>query len=423
MAQGTRAASSVADSSTRLETASPARGEKRERDTGAVLPRNGSKRSRMAEAGASRDAEELVEDSDHPDEPHVEDSQDAKGHASLLKANILDEVCPITDKNEKPFRLMDLPPEIRIEIYRACLTRPFDILLSREPKPAEVEKERSQVREDSFDELIALPEDGDNSMVVTTQDQDGSPVHTIGFRPRMRSLRSLARSRNTNSNNNNNMTNASNAQDPVTPHATGSRNRSVNLSIPPRGRRTTSTTITSTVLPPRTPRPQDVDPLLVKLLCASKLIYKEARAILYGENNFLLDLDTAQITLAALHQRSRGQIKYLRVTIPTHNEILERFAEVVRLSLRYCWRLKRFVIHMPFVLPGAEGSSTSGNTTVYANAFDILRWLPRQAEVMLEGNVCEEIRRVVEKNSTLAKSLDEVSYILYTNHGGTLMEL
>ena len=111
------------------------------------------------------------------------------------------------------------------------------------------------------------------------------------------------------------------------------------------------------------------------------------------------------------------------MTIPTHNEILERFAEVVRLSLRYCWRLKRFVIHMPFVLPGAEGSSTSGNTTVYANAFDILRWLPRQAEVMLEGNVCEEIRRVVEKNSTLAKSLDEVSYILYTNHGGTLMEL
>ena len=424
MAQGTRAASSVADSSTRLETASPARGEKRERDTGAGLPRNGSKRSRMAEAGASRDAEELVEDSDHPDEPHVEDSQDAKGHASSSKANILDEVCPITDKNEKPFRLMDLPPEIRIEIYRACLTRPFDILLSREPKPAEVEKERSQVREDSFDELIALPEDGDNSMVVTTQDQDGSPVHTIGFRPRMRSLRSLTRSRNTNSNNSNsNMTNASNAQDPVTPQATSSRNRSVNLSIPPRGRRTTTTTITSTVLPPRTPRPQDVDPLLVKLLCASKLIYKEARAILYGENNFLLDLDTAQITLAALHQRSRGQIKYLRVTIPTHNEILERFAEVVRLSLRYCWRLKRFVIHMPFVLPGAEGSSTSGNTTVYANAFDILRWLPRQAEVMLEGNVCEEIRRVVEKNSTLAKSLDEVSYILYTNHGGTLMEL
>jgi hypothetical protein len=72
---------------------------------------------------------------------------------------------------------------------------------------------------------------------------------------------------------------------------------------------------------------------------------------------------------------------------------------------------------MPFVLPGAEGSSTSGNTTVYANAFDILRWLPRQCEVMLEGNVCEEIRRVVEKNSNLAKSLDEVSFGLYLHNG------
>jgi hypothetical protein len=426
MAQGTRAASSVADSRTRLETVSPARGEKRERDTGAALPRTGSKRSRMAEAGAARDADE---EEDHPNEPHVEDSQDGQGHAYSSKVNITDEVCPITDKNEKPFRLMDLPPEIRIEIYRACLTRPFDILLSREPKLAEVEKERSQVTEDrdSFDELIDLPEDEDHSMIVTTQDRDDSPVHTIGFRPRMRSLRSLTRNRNANNNNannNNNMTNTLNAQDPVTPQpnaTTGSRSRSV---APPRGRRTTTTTttITSTVLPPRAPRPQDVDPLLVKLLCASKLVYKEARAILYGENNFMLDLDTAQITLAALHQRSRGQIKYLRVTIPTHNEILERFAEVVRLSLRYCWRLKRFVVHMPFVLPGAEGSSTSGNTTVYANAFDILRWLPRQCEVSLEGNVCEEIRRVVEKNSNLAKSLDEVSYNLYAKNGFDTMD-
>jgi hypothetical protein len=393
----------------------------------------------MAAAGASRDVEEEEEDNSH-EPPHVEDSQDAEDNESLSKAKIMDEVCPITDKNEKPFRLMDLPPEIRIEIYRACLTRPFDILLSREPKLVEVEKERSQVgREDrdSFNELTELAENEgeDRPMVMTTHDRDGSPVHTIGFRPRMRSLRSLTRSRNrnaaNNSNSNSNMTNTSNAQNPVTPQADatpGGRNRFTlaphpnNAPPPPtRGRRTTTTTTTpitsGTVLPPRAPRPQDVDPLLVKLLCASKLIYKEARAILYGENNFMLDLDTAQITLAALHQRSRGQIKHLRVTIPTHNEILERFAEVVRLSLRYCWRLKRFVVHMPFVLPGAEGSSTSGNTTVYANAFDILRWLPRQCEVMLEGNVCEEIRRVVEKNSNLAKSLDEVSYGLYLHNG------
>jgi hypothetical protein len=416
----------------------------------------------MAEAGASRDTEEdeeeeekeveEEEDEGRPDEvPPVakDDSQAAEDNETKYKANIItmddDEVwCPITDKNEKPFRLMDLPPEIRIEIYRACLTRPFDIMLSREPKPPEAEKERSFPRaaaaageerdrdrdrdRDGFDEVLTeLPEsveDGDDDdhqqpMVVTARGQDGSPVHAIGFRPRMRSLR-LRRNAGGNSNN---TINVPNDQDPVTPATPSSRSRPIGpqpqINNPLRGRRTTitTTTITSTVLPPRAARPQDVDPLLVKLLCASKLIYKEARAILYGENNFLLDLDTAQITLAALHQRSRGQIKNLRVTIPTHNEILERFTEVVRLSLRYCWRLKRFVVHMPFVLPGAEGSSTSGNTTVYANAFDILRWLPKQCEVSLEGNVCEEIRRVVEKNANLAKSLDEVSYDLYAKNG------
>lgn len=378
----------------------------------------------MAEAGASRDNEE-----DHSDDPHAEFGQGAEDQTSIPpKANIMDEVCPITDKNEKPFRLMDLPPEIRIEIYRACLTRPFDILLSREPKPVEVEKERSRTREDrgSYVELTGPPED--DITVVDSQDVHGSPsraTHTIGIRSR-RAIRALARSRNST----NHTAHAQDLTDPHTPQvhaqnpddaATPQANVTFSthdrpipdpqLNNAPR-RRTTTATITSVpVLPPRTPRPQDVDPLLVKLLSTSKLVYKEARAILYGENNFMLDLDTAQPTLAALHQRSRGQIKYLRVTIPTHNEILERFAEVVRLSLRYCWRLKLFVVHMPFVLPGAEGSSTSGNTTVYANAFDILRWLPKQAEVVLEGNVCEEIRRVVEKNSNLAKSLDEVSFV------------
>ena len=339
----------------------------------------------------------------------------------------MNEVCPITDKNEKPFRLMDLPPEIRIEIYRACLTRPFDILLSREPKLAEVEKERSRAREDRdnfdelTDELIAQHENEDEAIVLNMDDEQGSPARpatATSIRTRMRAMRSHA-ARNRNNGNNNTV------GDPVTPQPNATIDNS-NPPVPvprfaPRGRRTTSTTTTtitsSVVLPPRAPRPQDVDPLLVKLLPTSKLVYKESRAILYGENNFMLDLDTAQLTLAALHQRSRGQIKFLRVTIPTHNEILERFAEVVRLSLRYCWRLKRFVVHMPFVLPGAEGSSTSGNTTVYANAFDILRWLPRQCEVVLEGNVCEEIRRVVEKNSNLAKSLDEVSHSLYIHEG------
>ncbi|KAK3109287.1 hypothetical protein LTR53_017617, partial [Teratosphaeriaceae sp. CCFEE 6253] len=58
--------------------------------------------------------------------------------------------CPITDKDTRPFPLMQLPPEIRNEIYRACLTRPFNILLSREVQPPPpVEVEESRLEEDS----------------------------------------------------------------------------------------------------------------------------------------------------------------------------------------------------------------------------------------------------------------------------------
>lgn len=350
-----------------------------------------------------------------------------------------EETCPITDKHEQPFRLMDMPPEIRIEIYRACLTRPFNILLSKEPKPADREKEKeraeSMLRDQEFlddtawhgsgseDDVLLHSPGSDTGNLHTGDTNAGSAGGSDPWPARtMRTLRSLTRTRSAGLTANT----AINVDDDPTPAAAVPTNvpsgrpyrlvTNAHTNNPPRGRRSISTSVK--VSTPRAPRPQDDDPLLVSLLQASKLIYKEARAILYGENTFLLDLDTAQPTLAALHQRSRGQIKNLRVTIPTHNDILEHFTEVVRLSLRYCWRLQRLVIHTPFVLPGAEGSSTSGNTTVYANAFDILRWLPKQTEVVLEGNVCEEIRQVVEKNSNLARSLDEVSLSVFVNEGG-----
>jgi hypothetical protein len=403
----------------------------------------------MAEAGAVREEYEKTQTEQRDGGEEVE-TQQLPDDASPDE----NEICPITDKNERPFRLMDMPPEIRIEIYRACLTRPFDILLSKEPKPVDREKEREEARlreeegseinetsdedeGDFFDDsplgseaaVQALPPNPQASGTAADtffNSNDGASRDAEAWAPRStRSLRSLTRrssqpsaSASTSANPPTNPVQtwalAPGANNPVRPTPPASAPRNNHTTFPPRARRfglpQTSTSAAETPTPPRAPRPQDVDPLLVNLLRASKLIYKESRAVFYGENTFLLDLDTAQPTLAALHQRSRGQIKNLRVTIPTHNEILERFAEVVRLSLRYCWRLQRFVIHTPFVLPGAEGSSTSGNTTVYANAFDILRWLPKQCEVVLEGTVCEEIRRVVEKNSTLAKSLDEVSF-------------
>ncbi|GAB7336067.1 hypothetical protein MBLNU13_g08877t1 [Cladosporium sp. NU13] len=423
MALRSRTDSSGAGPSARRESL---RGEKREREreSGADLPLSGSKRSRTAEAGASKEGNSRAQSQD-----------DGTADAGTHQAQDENDLCPITDKNERPFRLMDMPPEVRIEIYRACLTRPFEILLSKEPKPIDREKERG--------ESIVVGNEGfvDGTMSQESEEEeaqlDAEAIQTLAAPPTntntnddtaggsepwpargMRALRSLTRSNM--QRNASNSTNAANNQAAPTftiPHIPLRRNRIVtnaHTNNPPRGRRSFPS---SDVIapPPRAPRPQDVDPLLVNLLRASKLIYKESRAILYGENTFLLDLDTAQPTLANLHQRSRGQIKHLRVTIPTHNEILERFAEVVRLQLRYCWRLQRFVIHTPFVLPGAEGSSTSGNTTVYANAFDILRWLPRKCEVMLEGNVCEEIRKVVEKNLDLAKNLDDVSHSRYVD--------
>lgn len=406
----------------------------------------------MADGGAER--EEEVEEEDAQEE---EEAYHSAGSQSWIQESHQEEVdiCPITDRHEKPFRLMDLPAEIRIEIYRACLTRPFDVLLSRENKPAEAEKQREEELREA-EEVDDNAGDGDREAAVmsrllpqtsvplseaaseqqqdTTRATNASGVNAWSTRG-IRALRSFTRNnlqRNGNGNANNNTANpAAYTNNDEAPTATSSnRNNTINTNVhnnfPPRATNRRTVTFTSTYTPPsatRTPRPQDADPLHVNLLRTSKLIYKESRAILYGENNFLLDLDTAQPTLAALHQRSRGQIKRLRVTIPSHNFILERFSEVVRLSLRYCWRLQRFVIHTPFVLPGAEGSSTSGNTTVYANAFDILRWLPRQCEVVLEGNVCEEIRRVVEKNSNLAKSLDEVSHSFYTANGGRAFRL
>lgn len=386
----------------------------------------------MAEAGAVRD--EVSQDAQHE-----RDEEDV-----VADSEPLEEACPITDQHEKPFRLMDMPPEIRVEIYRACLTRPFNILLSREPKPVDREKEReraeSMMSEEERDGSVdsSRPHESDDEVRLLSHGPDsaiGSPVDAVGGSNGgghawpgryMRALRSMTRNRNaglTAHTTNNAHDVYAPAAAPPTNHSNGRPLRlitSANTNSPPRGRRSISTSVT--VPQPRAPRPQDDDPLLINLLRASKLVYKEARAILYGENSFILDLDTAQPTLAALHQRSRGQIKNLRVTIPTHNDILEHFSEVIRLSIRYCWRLQRLVLNTPFVLPGAEGSSTSGNTTVYANAFDILRWLPKRTEVVLEGNVCEEIRRVVEKNSNLAKSLDEVSFPVFLDWGGPLFD-
>ncbi|KAF2732949.1 hypothetical protein EJ04DRAFT_544414 [Polyplosphaeria fusca] len=149
-------------------------------------------------------------------------------------------------------------------------------------------------------------------------------------------------------------------------------------------------------------------PVNVALLRVSQTIYREARGVLYAGNEFDLHLDTAELALKAMHQRSRSLIKHVSLTIPSHHDILDAFADLVRLGLRYCWGLKSFRINLPSGFPLDNGS---GTTSVYANAFRILRWLPKACKVEMVGEVNESIRRVAEEEGILRRDLDETSYL------------
>jgi epsin len=162
---------------------------------------------------------------------------------------------------------------------------------------------------------------------------------------------------------------------------------------------------------PRQSGPERVpldDPIVPEILRLNKLIYREARQVLYSDNVFTLSLTSGIYTLSTLHQRSRSLIKHVVLTIPSHHDILDGFADLVRLGLRYCWGLKTFKIILQASLP--DDGRVTGATSVYANAFHILRWLPRGCNVGLEGNVSETVKRVVAEEGRLQAVLDEVSF-------------
>tara|TARA_R110002003_G_scaffold70_3_gene6311 strand:- start:17614 stop:18612 length:999 start_codon:yes stop_codon:yes gene_type:complete len=182
---------------------------------------------------------------------------------------------------------------------------------------------------------------------------------------------------------------------------------------------TINTSHSSPALPRRPPRassssperPRQHDPIVPAILRLNKQIHKEARQLLYAENVFTLSLSSGIHTLSTLHQRSRSLIKHVILTIPSHHDILDGFADLVRLGLRYCWGLKSFKIILQASLP--DDGRVSGATSVYANAFHILRWLPRGCSVALEGCVSETVRRVVLEEGRLMNVLDEVSWSHY----------
>lgn len=119
-------------------------------------------------------------------------------------------------------------------------------------------------------------------------------------------------------------------------------------------------------------------------------------------------MDTAVTTLTALHQRSRSLIRHVELYIPTNQDILDQFTDIVRLGLRYCWGLKTLVITLPVLFPGDEPPSGSPSRSVFANAFDILRWLPRATEVRLEGVRHDDIAKVVRDQQASRGLLNEV---------------
>ncbi|KAK7182699.1 hypothetical protein PSPO01_11280 [Paraphaeosphaeria sporulosa] len=148
----------------------------------------------------------------------------------------------------------------------------------------------------------------------------------------------------------------------------------------------------------------------VELLRTCSLVYKEARQIFYSENCFTLSIESSVATLAQLHQRSRSLIRSVTLAIPSHHDILDSFADMVRLGLRYCWGLRTFTIRLDVMLPDFDTLPAGHHGGIYANAFRILRWLPKGCKVILEGNVNESVKRVVAEEGRLLVELDEISY-------------
>ncbi|KAL5404980.1 hypothetical protein PMIN03_008768 [Paraphaeosphaeria minitans] len=161
---------------------------------------------------------------------------------------------------------------------------------------------------------------------------------------------------------------------------------------------------------PKPKKPRNKAGVNVKLLQTCSLVYKEARQIFYSENCFTLSIDSSVVTLAQLHQRSRSLIRSVTLAIPSHHDILDSFADMVRLGLRYCWGLRTFTIRLDVMLPDFDTLPTGHHGGIYANAFRILRWLPKGCKVILEGNVNESVKRVVAEEGRLLVELDEISY-------------
>lgn len=327
------------------------------------------------------------------------------------------------------FPFMELPTELRLEIYRACLTRPYKIMLSKatESRSESVNAEGEEGIDDIPEMHWLNDQDREQNLAMLQQMRVQNPgVNAIRTANPMigRSARAgnqarpshLVRPIAPRRRHPHTMRFSSAFVPPTLQAASPSNGSSAETSAlhhhivarPPsarQSRRPQKPSLTS-----RTNTPKSSDPLIINILRANKAVYKEARGLLYSENKFNLSIDTAVSSLAALHQRSRRLIRHVELEIHSYTEIQDKFSEVVRLSLRYCSGLRTLVIHTPFCLPGGDGTTTpNSNTQIWAQGFDILRWLPQQCDVVLMGQKNVEIEQVVNKHLHLAKTLSPVS--------------
>ncbi|KAF1911300.1 hypothetical protein BDU57DRAFT_524344 [Ampelomyces quisqualis] len=275
---------------------------------------------------------------------------------------------PATDLADAPlpkhiFPFMKLPAELRIHIYYMALVRnePITLHIARVP--------------DKPDEDLSPSATPPRGCSPPTRERSESPTAALfaaETTPPPRAWQNIA-------------------NNPLGPSSPGSSQPSTDECAQPQ------------------PKAQTGDAVVPVLLRLNKQIHKEARQLLYAENIFTLHLSSGIHTLSTLHQRSRSLIKHVVLTIPSHHDILDGFADLVRLGLRYCWGLKSFRIILQASLP--DDGRIGGATSVYANAFHILRWLPRGCSVVLEGCVSETVRKVVVEEGRLMSVLDEASYL------------
>lgn len=290
----------------------------------------------------------------------------------------------ITDERQNSFPFMKLSAELRLMIYRMALRHEGPLLLSiHKPKPLVQEEEASS------------PTSTDDDVIAFLNDLPRVDPYSLRSRVPAAARQSTLLNATT--------LGGHGVIAPVIPQQNTSE-----ASRPRRTRARGPAVAKAKSKPVRAPTN-----LVPAILCLNRQIYREARSVLYSENIINLELDTSIFSVNSLRQPTRSLLKHIHVSIASYHDILDGFSDLVRLGLRYCWGLQVLTISLPGGWPNLpsenlpNGKKCTGN--VYANAFHILRWLPKTTKIILEGDPSSEIKKVVEQCGRAAEELDEVS--------------